>query len=114
MMHPYFMSLKVRPHWFRFSYCSFGMLHMEIIQERLEREYDLALITTAPTVVYQVVTDDDVVHSVDNPSKLPVADIAEIREPIVEANILVPQEFLGNVITLCVETRCADKYELSR
>lgn len=83
-----------------------GMLHMEIIQERLEREYNLDLITTAPTVVYQVMTNDQEVHSVDNPSKLPaVADIAEIREPIVEANILVPQEFLGNVITLCVEKR---------
>ncbi len=83
-----------------------GMLHMEIIQERLEREYNLDLITTAPTVVYQVMTNDQEVHIVDNPSKLPaVADIAEIREPIVEANILVPQEFLGNVITLCVEKR---------
>ena len=83
-----------------------GMLHMEIIQERLEREYDLDLITTAPTVIYQVERTDGEVVSVDNPSKLPpINDIAEIREPIVEANILVPQEFLGNVITLCVEKR---------
>lgn len=83
-----------------------GMLHMEIIQERLEREYDLDLITTAPTVVYQVVTNDGETNMVDNPSKLPpVNDIAEIHEPIVEANILVPQDFLGNVITLCIEKR---------
>ena len=83
-----------------------GMLHMEIIQERLEREYDLDLITTAPTVVYEVQTNDGELHKVDNPSKLPaVNDIAEIREPIVEAHILVPQDYLGNVITLCVEKR---------
>lgn len=83
-----------------------GMLHMEIVQERLEREYDLDLITTAPTVVYQVLTTKGETISVDNPSKLPaINDIEEIREPIVEANILVPQEYLGNVITLCVEKR---------
>ncbi|WP_412971155.1 translation elongation factor 4 [Glaciecola sp. MF2-115] len=83
-----------------------GMLHMEIIQERLEREYDLDLITTAPTVVYQVKTTKGEVLQVDNPSKLPpVNDIDEIREPIVTANILVPQQYLGNVITLCVEKR---------
>ncbi len=83
-----------------------GMLHMEIIQERLEREYDLGLITTAPTVIYEVVTTKGETLSVDNPSKLPpVNDIEEIHEPMVEANILVPQEFLGNVITLCVEKR---------
>ena len=83
-----------------------GMLHMEIIQERLEREYDLDLITTAPTVVYEVLTTKDEILTVDNPSKLPpINDIAEIREPIVEANILVPSEFLGNVITLCIEKR---------
>eukprot|EP01093_Parvamoeba_rugata_P011644 TRINITY_DN321_c0_g2_i4.p2 TRINITY_DN321_c0_g2~~TRINITY_DN321_c0_g2_i4.p2 ORF type:complete len:599 (+),score=158.71 TRINITY_DN321_c0_g2_i4:14351-16147(+) len=83
-----------------------GMLHMEIIQERLEREYDLGLITTAPTVIYEVETTKGEILSCDNPSKLPaVNDIAEIREPLVEANILVPQEFLGNVITLCVEKR---------
>jgi GTP-binding protein LepA len=83
-----------------------GMLHMEIIQERLEREYDLDLITTAPTVVYQVKTTKGEVLQVDNPSKLPpINDIEEIREPIVTANILVPQDYLGNVITLCVEKR---------
>ncbi|MDF2177998.1 translation elongation factor 4 [Aliiglaciecola sp. CAU 1673] len=83
-----------------------GMLHMEIIQERLEREYDLDLITTAPTVVYEVTTSDGQTIYVDNPSKLPpINNIEEIREPIVEANILVPQEYLGNVITLCVEKR---------
>lgn len=83
-----------------------GMLHMEIIQERLEREYNLDLITTAPTVVYEVKTTDGEMLQVDNPSKLPpVNDIEEIHEPIVEANILVPQEFLGNVITLCIEKR---------
>ncbi|MDY6975764.1 MAG: translation elongation factor 4 [Pseudomonadota bacterium] len=83
-----------------------GMLHMEIVQERLEREYDLGLITTAPTVIYEVETTKGETLTVDSPSKLPpVNDIAEIREPMVEANILVPQEYLGNVITLCVEKR---------
>ncbi len=83
-----------------------GMLHMEIIQERLEREYNLDLITTAPTVVYEVVTTKGETMLVDNPSKLPpVNDIEQIREPIVEANILVPSEYLGNVITLCIEKR---------
>ena len=83
-----------------------GMLHMEIIQERLEREYDLDLITTAPTVVYEVVDTSGEIIYVDNPSKLPpINNIEEIREPIVEANILVPQEYLGNVITLCIEKR---------
>ena len=83
-----------------------GMLHMEIVQERLEREYDLGLITTAPTVIYEVETTKGEILTVDSPAKLPpVNDIAEIREPMVEANILVPQEYLGNVITLCVEKR---------
>jgi len=78
---------------------------MEIIQERLEREYDIDLITTAPTVIYEVETKDGT-KQIDNPSDLPpVNNILEIREPIVEANIIVPQEFLGNVITLCVEKR---------
>ncbi|RUO27097.1 elongation factor 4 [Aliidiomarina minuta] len=87
--------------------CGFlGMLHMEIIQERLEREYDIDLITTAPTVIYRVTTTDGKEHKVDNPSALPPVNlIDEIFEPIVEANILVPQEHLGNVITLCVEKR---------
>ena len=83
-----------------------GMLHMEIVQERLEREYDLDLITTAPTVIYEVETTKGDVIQVDNPSKLPaVNDIKTMREPIVEAHILVPQDYLGNVITLCVEKR---------
>ncbi|WP_339768483.1 translation elongation factor 4 [uncultured Paraglaciecola sp.] len=83
-----------------------GMLHMEIIQERLEREYDLDLITTAPTVVYEVITTDGETLYVDNPSKLPAVNaIEEIHEPIVEAHILVPQEYLGSVITLCVDKR---------
>lgn len=91
--------------------CGFlGMLHMEIIQERLEREYDLDLITTAPTVVYEVEVNGGEVISVDNPSKLPdPGSIQEMREPIVEANILVPQEHLGSVITLCVEKRGVQK-----
>jgi len=83
-----------------------GMLHMEIIQERLEREYDLDLITTAPTVVYEVVLKNGETLLVDSPSKLPdQASIAEMREPIVQANILVPQDHLGNVIGLCIEKR---------
>ena len=87
--------------------CGFlGMLHMEIIQERLEREYDLDLITTAPTVIYEVVTKSGDVIQVDNPSALPdVGEIEEMREPIARCNILVPQDYLGNVITLCVEKR---------
>ncbi|CAM3581716.1 translation elongation factor 4 [Parendozoicomonas haliclonae] len=87
--------------------CGFlGMLHMEIIQERLEREYNLDLITTAPTVVYQVVMKNGDVVEIDNPSRLPdPSGVDEIREPICRANILVPQEYLGNVITLCVEKR---------
>lgn len=91
--------------------CGFlGMLHMEIIQERLEREYDLELITTAPTVVYEVETTSGEVLEVDNPSKLPAINhIAEIREPIILANILVPQDYLGNVISLCVEKRGVQK-----
>lgn len=87
--------------------CGFlGLLHMEIIQERLEREYDLDLITTAPTVIYEVqLTNGEVVY-VDSPAKLPpLNNIAEIHEPIAECNMLVPQEYLGNVITLCVEKR---------
>jgi len=91
--------------------CGFlGMLHMEIIQERLEREYNLDLITTAPTVVYEVVNNKNETIYVDNPSKLPEPGlIREMREPIVEANILVPQEHLGNVITLCIEKRGVQK-----
>jgi GTP-binding protein LepA len=91
--------------------CGFlGMLHMEIVQERLEREYGLELITTAPTVVFEVLTTEDEVVSVHNPSQLPpTTQIAEVREPIVEANVLVPQEFVGEVIKLCVEKRGVQK-----
>jgi GTP-binding protein LepA len=91
--------------------CGFlGMLHMEIIQERLEREYNLDLLTTAPTVIYELELNNGNVVYVDNPSKLPdMGGVAEMREPIVEANILVPQEHLGNVITLCVQKRGVQK-----
>ena len=87
--------------------CGFlGMLHMEIIQERLEREYDLDLITSAPTVVYEVITTDGQTLYVDNPSRLPdVGSIEEMREPMVAATILVPNEYVGSVISLCVEKR---------
>lgn len=91
--------------------CGFlGMLHMEIAQERLEREYDLELITTAPTVNYEVLTKQNEILYVDNPSRLPeTTKITEIREPIVMVNILVPPEFLGAVITLCIEKRGVQK-----
>jgi len=83
-----------------------GMLHMEIVQERLEREYDLNLITSAPTVVYQILDTKGKVFEIHNPVDLPEANyIEEIREPIIKTNILVPQEYVGNVITLCVEKR---------
>jgi GTP-binding protein LepA len=87
--------------------CGFlGMLHMEIIQERLEREYDLDLITTAPTVVYEVLKTDGETIYVSNPSSLPEnVNIEEMREPVCEANILVPRDYVGNVITLCAEKR---------
>ncbi|MGB2482109.1 MAG: translation elongation factor 4 [Pseudomonadales bacterium] len=91
--------------------CGFlGMLHMEIIQERLEREYNLDLITSAPTVVYEVLLKSDKTLTVDNPSQLPdMGSIQEMREPIVQANILVPSEHLGSVITLCEERRGVQK-----
>ena len=83
-----------------------GMLHMEIIQERLEREYDLNLITTAPTVVYEVLDTKGEVFEIHNPADLPEVNfIEELREPIIKTNILVPQDYVGNVITLCVEKR---------
>jgi GTP-binding protein LepA len=87
--------------------CGFlGMLHLEIIQQRLEREYDLDLITTAPTVVYEILNTRGEVQLIDNPASLPPANqIDEIREPIIRANILVPQDYLGAVIGLCVEKR---------
>jgi GTP-binding protein LepA len=92
--------------------CGFlGMLHMEIVQERLEREYDLELITTAPTVVFEVVDTSGSVTMVDNPSRLPPTnEIAELREPIITANILVPDEYVGSVIKLCVEKRGVQKH----
>ena len=91
--------------------CGFlGMLHMEIIQERLEREYDLDLITTAPTVVYEVVNNKGETLYISNPSDLPDSgSIDEMREPICEANILVPKDYVGNVIALCVEKRGIQK-----
>ena len=89
--------------------CGFlGMLHMEIVQERLEREYNLDLITSAPTVVYEVVQNDGSVKQVDNPSRLP-NNFKEMREPIAEVNILVPQDYVGNVMSLCVERRGVQK-----
>ncbi|MEQ9451878.1 MAG: translation elongation factor 4 [Pseudomonadales bacterium] len=89
--------------------CGFlGMLHMEIVQERLEREYDLDLITSAPTVIYEVELQDGTVELVDNPSHMP-ANFKEMREPIAEVNILVPQDYVGNVMTLCVERRGVQK-----
>ncbi|MBX3725169.1 MAG: translation elongation factor 4 [Xanthomonadales bacterium] len=87
--------------------CGFlGLLHMEIVQERLEREYDLDLVTTAPTVIYEVATTDGEILTLDNPAKLPPSpSIDEIREPIIQANILTPPDYVGNVITLCEEKR---------
>ncbi len=87
--------------------CGFlGLLHMEIVQERLEREFDMDLITTAPTVIYEVVQRDGSLLMVDNPSKLPDASkIEEIREPIVTVNLYMPQEYVGSVITLCTQKR---------
>jgi GTP-binding protein LepA len=91
--------------------CGFlGMLHMEIIQERLEREYNLDLITTAPTVVFEVETTNQGVISISNPADLPEPTyISEVREPIIIANILVPQDYVGNVISLCIEKRGVQK-----
>ena len=91
--------------------CGFlGMLHMEIVQERLEREYNLELITTAPTVVFEVVDNSGNVTQVDNPSRLPpLNEIAELREPIITANILVPEKHVGSVIKLCIEKRGVQK-----
>jgi GTP-binding protein LepA len=87
--------------------CGFlGLLHMEIVQERLEREFDMDLITTAPTVIYEVVMRDGSVLEVDNPSKMPdVSKIEVIREPIVTVNLYMPQEYVGSVITLCTQKR---------
>jgi GTP-binding protein LepA len=91
--------------------CGFlGMLHMEIVQERIEREYGIDLITTAPTVIFEVVKRNGEVLHVDNPSKLPpLNDILELREPIIAANILVPEKYLGAVIKLCIDKRGVQK-----
>ena len=91
--------------------CGFlGMLHMEIVQERLEREYDLDLITTAPTVVYEILTTKHDILKIDNPASLPPpGEIQEIREPVIEAGILLPQNYLGAVMTLCMERRGVQK-----
>ncbi|HIE02219.1 MAG TPA: elongation factor 4 [Thiotrichaceae bacterium] len=91
--------------------CGFlGMLHMEIVQERLEREYQLELISTAPTVIYEILNTQGEIFRVDNPADLPSPNqIAEMREPIVEANMLLPQDYLGNVINLCIEKRGVQK-----
>ncbi|WP_211442036.1 translation elongation factor 4 [Collimonas humicola] len=87
--------------------CGFlGLLHMEIVQERLEREFDMDLITTAPTVIYEVVKRDGTILLVDNPSKMPdPSNIEEVREPIVTVNLYMPQEYVGSVITLCTQKR---------
>jgi GTP-binding protein LepA len=87
--------------------CGFlGLLHMEIVQERLEREYHLDLVTTAPTVVYEVLATRDEILRIDNPAKLPpTSEIIEIREPIIVAHILTPPDYLGAIITLCIEKR---------
>jgi GTP-binding protein LepA len=91
--------------------CGFlGLLHMDIVQERLEREYDMALITTAPTVVYEVLLRDGSVVRVENPAKMPDPGvIAEIREPIIATTIFVPQDYVGPVMTLCNEKRGAQR-----
>ena len=87
-----------------------GLLHMDIVQERLEREYDLDLITSAPTVVYEVGLTDGTSEYVDNPAKLPAPNrLAEIREPIIIANILVPPDYVGGVLQLCTEKRGSQK-----
>src|SRR5690606_14233765 len=91
--------------------CGFlGMLHMEIVQERLEREYNLNLISTAPTVVYELLLTDGSIMPLDNPAKLPATNkVEEIREPIIQANILTPPDYVGNVIKLCEEKRGVQK-----
>ncbi|GMU68480.1 MAG: elongation factor 4 [Steroidobacteraceae bacterium] len=91
--------------------CGFlGLLHMDIVQERLEREYRLELVTSAPTVVYEVALVDGGIEYIDNPAKLPPPNkVAEVREPIIVANILVPPEYVGGVLQLCSEKRGVQK-----
>ena len=96
--------------------CGFlGLLHMDIVQERLEREYDMDLITTAPTVIYQLLLRDGTVVDIENPSKLPdLSNVEEIREPVISVTILVPQDYVGPVLTLCTEKRGVQKNMLYR
>src|SRR5207244_6952253 len=91
--------------------CGFlGLLHMDIVQERLEREYDMELITTAPTVVYQVLLRDGTLIDIENPAKLPdLSRVEEIREPIITTTIIMPHEYVGPVLTLCTEKRGVQK-----
>ncbi len=91
--------------------CGFlGLLHMDIVQERLEREYELDLVTSAPTVVYEIALEGGGVEYIDNPAKLPPPNkVAEVREPIITANILVPPEYVGGVLALCSEKRGVQK-----
>jgi GTP-binding protein LepA len=91
--------------------CGFlGLLHMDIVQERLEREYELDLVTSAPTVIYEVLTSEGETGYVDNPAKLPPLDkVAELREPIIVANILLPPDHVGAVMKLCLEKRGVQK-----
>jgi GTP-binding protein LepA len=91
--------------------CGFlGLLHMDIVQERLEREYDMELVTTAPTVIYQLLLRDGTIVDIENPAKLPdPSRIEEIREPIITTTILVPQDYVGPVLTLCTEKRGVQK-----
>src|SRR5205823_13227118 len=91
--------------------CGFlGLLHMDIVQERLEREYDMELVTTAPTVVYQVLLHDETLMDIENPAKLPdLSRVEEIREPIITTTIIVPQEYVGPVLTLATEKRGVQK-----
>ncbi|HEY4872634.1 MAG TPA: translation elongation factor 4 [Steroidobacteraceae bacterium] len=91
--------------------CGFlGLLHMDIVQERLEREYQLALVTSAPTVVYEILRTNGAIEAIDNPAKLPVVnEIAEIREPIIVANILVPPDYVGAILKLCNDKRGTQK-----
>src|SRR5439155_24116266 len=91
--------------------CGFlGLLHMDIVQERLEREYDMALVTTAPTVVYEIRLRDGTVVRIENPAKMPDSSkIDAIREPIIETVIFVPQEYVGAIMTLCTQKRGLQK-----
>ena len=91
--------------------CGFlGMLHMEIVQERLEREYNLDLISSAPTVIYEVLGTDGQIFTIDNPADLPALNkISEIREPVIKAGILVPSDYVGPIINLCIEKRGVQK-----